>query len=158
MQVIACMSPLHKDPLLVLAFGAARGNLSGVVGVVSECADQDCDQCEDGEGSPYEIYNRQLCIAPSLQLLWDIGGGGGLRGTPEKFLTKSVSKEHFLRRVRDEKCRRQATGLKNQCCFTGVGNVFKENAVLGDVAFPFCDRRLRFCSNLFIRSFGAGEK
>jgi hypothetical protein len=85
MQVIACVSPLHKDPLLVLAFGAARGNLSGVVGIVSECADQDCDQCEDGEGSPYEIYNRQLCIASSLQLLWDIGGGGDYAGTQKDF-------------------------------------------------------------------------
>jgi len=83
MQVIACVSPLHKDPLLVLAFGAARGNLSGVVGVVS--ADQDCDQCEDGEGLPYEIYNRQLCIASSLQLLWDIGGGGDYAGTQKDF-------------------------------------------------------------------------
>jgi len=44
MRVIACVSRLHKDPLLVLAYGAASDARDNLSGLVSECAEQDCDQ------------------------------------------------------------------------------------------------------------------
>ena len=104
-------------------------------------------------------------LVPRSNYLEASGGGGNYAGCTGKFCPRLVSKEHFLRHLGKAGQGKRARSADDKLLVSGihvvslgVENVFKENAVLVDMAFPIGDSRFFFCSNLFIRSFGAGEK